>query len=190
LAEEKKIVKISIIGSNSVGKKTLFCQYLFGRLPSSADKKLDNEKKTIDIDSNSVILNILEMGSMCVTEDLLDPLIYFADAVILMYSVVDKKSFNIMPLLIAKILNQKKSNRFPIAVVANKMDVLEREISQKQGCGLAERFGVSYFEMSAKNGQNIDAPFVALATNVLNARRNSSDQQDKMKKNSSSSLLA
>jgi hypothetical protein len=44
--------------------------------------------------------------------------------------------------------------------------------------------------MSAKNGQNIDAPFVALATNVLNARRNSSDQQDKMKKNSSSSLLA
>lgn len=29
LAEEKKIVKISIIGSNSVGKKTLFCQYLF-----------------------------------------------------------------------------------------------------------------------------------------------------------------
>lgn len=29
LAEEKKIVKISIIGSVSVGKKTLFCQYLF-----------------------------------------------------------------------------------------------------------------------------------------------------------------
>jgi len=29
LAEEKKIVKISIIGSISVGKKTLFCQYLF-----------------------------------------------------------------------------------------------------------------------------------------------------------------
>lgn len=88
---------------------------------------------------------------MCVTEDLLDPLIYFADAVILMYSVVDKKSFNIMPLLIAKILkyvtpeaffgwsnfgrviilvpfSQKKSNRFPIAVVANKVDVLEREV--------------------------------------------------------------
>ena len=35
-----------------------------GRLPSSADKKLDNEKKTIDIDSNSVILNILEMGKL------------------------------------------------------------------------------------------------------------------------------
>lgn len=49
---------------------------------------------------------------------------------------------------------------------------------------------VSYFEISAKNGQNVEAPFLSLAKTVLSARRNSSDLPDKLKKNSSSSLLA
>ena len=56
--------------------------------------------------------------------------------------------------------NNKKGDGFTFSVlVGNKIDLEYREISQEEALKKAEELKVPYFEVSAKNGANVDELF-------------------------------
>mmetsp|Transcript_17101 Transcript_17101/g.19065 ORF Transcript_17101/g.19065 Transcript_17101/m.19065 type:complete len:194 (+) Transcript_17101:30-611(+) len=55
-----------------------------------------------------------------------------------------------------EILKLKKDKRYYVAIVGNKIDLKDkREVSKEEGCELANYWGVSYFEVSAKEGTGV-----------------------------------
>lgn len=56
-----------------------------------------------------------------------------------------------------------------IILLANKVDVVaeERVVSKSMGEQLAAKFGVKYFETSAKDDHNVGESFLALTTDIL-----------------------
>jgi small GTP-binding protein len=84
---------------------------------------------------------------------------------IVVYDVTQPESFD----SIKKWFNEVKSNRgnIPLLLVGNKVDLPDRKISAEQGKDLAQKFGVRYFEASAKTGKSIDNLFVELAKDMV-----------------------
>ena len=56
----------------------------------------------------------------------------------------------------------------PFVLIGNKIDLVdERVVSKKEGLALAEELGASYFETSAKTGENLNAAFHDLVTKII-----------------------
>lgn len=75
---------------------------------------------------------------------------------VLVYSVENSYSFDMVKVINDKILNALGSDNVPRVLVGNKTDLTaERQVSTQQGQSLAAEWGCAFFETSAKNNQNI-----------------------------------
>lgn len=83
--------------------------------------------------------------------------------IILAYSVTDANSFkNIADWM--KQINERADPNVKKIIIATKIDAKEqRKVSTKEGEELAERYGVKFFETSAKEGVNIAEAFQCIA---------------------------
>jgi GTPase KRas protein len=91
-----------------------------------------------------------------------------AEGFMLVYSVVDKKSFDRVQTLQKKIVQLKEKVKVvPVILVANKIDLKDkRTVSKEEGENLAKQYGCQYIETSAKTRMNVDEAFEALAMEV------------------------
>ena len=78
-----------------------------------------------------------------------------AQGIILMFEVINKESFkNVKSWL--DLLKNEVSEKVSIILVGNKIDLEnKREVSKEEGEEMAKKYGLSYFETSAKTGDNI-----------------------------------
>ena len=78
-----------------------------------------------------------------------------AQGIILMFEVINKESFkNVKSWL--DLLKNEVSEKVSIILVGNKIDLEnKREVSKEEGEEMAKKYGLSYFETSAKTGENI-----------------------------------
>ena len=53
-----------------------------------------------------------------------------------------------------------------VTIVGNKNDLLNREVSQKEGRDFAEKFSFSYFESSALTGSGIERTFLYVVSTI------------------------
>lgn len=66
-------------------------------------------------------------------------------------------------------IKDNASEGVKIILLANKVDVVaeERVVSKSMGEQLAAKFGVKYFETSAKDDHNVGESFLSLTTDIL-----------------------
>jgi Ras-related protein Rab-5C len=115
--------------------------------------------------------------------------IYYRDAhgALIVYDVTHRKSFERATEWIETLREMSPGGQLPCSVlVANKVDLCEppdgdrgaRQVAADEGAEMAQRFGMQFFETSAKSGQNIANAFEAIATAIAAsdapARRRSS----------------
>ena len=76
--------------------------------------------------------------------------IKWADAVVLVYSVTDRRSFDLIEQLHQQVVRTGGANMPPVILLANKADLLHlRQVDAQQGPMLAETLGCSFYEVSA-----------------------------------------
>ena len=82
------------------------------------------------------------------------------DAIILYYSISNKRSFKDASLILADIAKTREQSSFPLVVVGSKCDLEEsREVTTEQGRQFAENNGGEFLESSAKLGMNVGEIF-------------------------------
>lgn len=81
--------------------------------------------------------------------------IQWADAVVLVYSVTDRRSFELINQLHQLVVRAGGANMPPVILLANKADLLHlRRVDSQQGPVLAGTLGCSFYEVSASEDYN------------------------------------
>ena len=150
-----KRIKIVSLGMTGVGKSTILHQYC-------TDEYVDNFEPTIGVSFISKYRNINEINYKLDFWDTagkeryesLCPMYYkSSDIVIIVYSVLSKKSFDKAKHWIKTIKHEL--NEPTIILLGNKIDLKDRFVSKEDGVMLAQTNGIYFLEVSAKNNINI-----------------------------------
>jgi GTPase KRas protein len=104
-----------------------------------------------------------------------------ASGFLMVYSVIDRKTFEEINDFHSQILRVKDADNFPMVVVGNKCDLeSERVISIDEGKNYAKSLNIGFMETSARARKNVDEAFHELVREVRKAQ--SKGKNDKEKK--------
>ena len=97
-----------------------------------------------------------------------------ADACLLVFDVTDRESFDHLSKWKQDMLthtNAIDNSKFPFVVLGTKIDLgdEQRRVSHDEAEAFARGLGVSYYEVSALSGENVDAAFLEIAIKAKEA---------------------
>ena len=154
--------KVLILGDSTVGKTCFLVRYVDDSFDDSTllsvgmDYRLKNVKTE---DGTKVKLQIWDTCGQERYRSISKNYYKGANAIILVFSLIDKKSFESVENWINQI-KEEASESILIILVGNKSDLIEkRVISYEEAEKLAKEFNINYFECSAKTGENINVVF-------------------------------
>ena len=102
---------------------------------------------------------------------MLDQWINFAEGFLLVFSLNDKNSFDLIPSKIESIIKQKHEEGCPMILVGNKQDLTNnREVPYDDAKKLADSWKIEYIETSAKTNFNCKEVFENLAIKIYESR--------------------
>ena len=164
-------IKIGCFGDSSVGKTYLIRKYV------NDITNIDSTITTAGIDyyaTKRILSNgkkykitIYDTAGQEKYKSLSLYSIRHCDGVILMYDITKKDSFNSVSEWINNIYDIKEKN-FPFILVGNKCDLKdEREISEEEGLEAAEKYKTKYFEVSSREGINVEKAIDELLNKII-----------------------
>jgi len=127
---------------------------------------VDFKSKDIDVAGDKIKINVWDTAGEEEYRTVTNSYYRNANAILVVFDVTDTDSFN-------RVVNWKgEGDRFADnaihAIVGNKIDIEdERKIKKTEAEELANKLNATYFEVSAKTGQGIDALFEGVASLVL-----------------------
>lgn len=156
--------RVVVLGGSMVGKTSIISQFLYdtfiGIYKETVDEMYHGE---FDVGGCDLSLNIQDTGGSYVDEfpAMIGVSLQSADAVILVYAVDDRDSFEEVARF-RRLVHSYKGDQIPMVVVGNKIDV-ERDTS-KEAIEATVLFDWEngYVECSAKNNVNVSTVFKEL----------------------------
>jgi len=141
----------------------------------------DNYTKTIDFNGQRTILEILDTAGQ---EDVLRTnLKKIGDGYLIVYSVIERTTFEAAQRFHEHILSVIGKDEFPTVLVGSKIDLEGREVSREEGTKLAEKWNCAFFEASSKKKINVEEAFVELVRVAVKYKQDNPQAQTSSKKN-------
>ncbi|XP_052527774.1 ras-related and estrogen-regulated growth inhibitor-like protein isoform X1 [Tympanuchus pallidicinctus] len=145
---------VLVMGADSVGKSALTVRFLTRRFIGEYGDMEFIYSHTVTVDGREVLFHIWDVPS---SQDQADDgsseekRIQWADCFILVYSICDRASFNLLPLKVQFIRAAKEGQeQVPIVIVGNKRDLQHRRaVSSEEGRLLALSLDCGFYEVSA-----------------------------------------
>ncbi|KAG8436269.1 hypothetical protein GDO86_007392 [Hymenochirus boettgeri] len=166
----KLSAKCIVAGDTTVGKSTLV--QLFQSDGSHFAKNynmttnVDLSVKTVHIpdSGNSVELFLCDSPGKAIFYELTEKMWDQPSCVCLVFDVTNETTFNSCSKWLQRVRSKTSCPHLPGVLVGNKTDLACRRAVQKEHCQeWAENNGLEYFETSAKEMENYELPFQALA---------------------------
>eukprot|EP00300_Choanocystis_sp_HF-7_P007272 c15193_g1_i1.p1 GENE.c15193_g1_i1~~c15193_g1_i1.p1 ORF type:complete len:203 (+),score=46.10 c15193_g1_i1:91-699(+) len=172
MSSKKVFVKLILLGDSGVGKTTLMNKYVTGRAQYSFKPTIgaDFMTKVVVVDDVSVTLQIWDTAGQERFQSLGTAFYRGADACLLVFDVNTAKSFEDIDGWRHEFLEQscpRDPATFPFAVLANKVDLPSRVVSEQRGREWCQQNRCEYYETSAKEGLNVEAAFDTIARAAL-----------------------
>ena len=163
------LIKLLIIGDSGVGKSCILLRFVDDQFTPSfiTTIGIDFKIKTIEIDGKQIKLQIWDTAGQERFRTITTAYYRGAMGIVLTYDVTDKKSFDNIKHWITNIEEHAQSVVDKV-LVGNKCDcepnlkVVTTEMLQNE----AKKYGIDYFESSAKSNINIDNIFFTLAKRI------------------------
>lgn len=159
-----ELFRVHMVGAPGVGKKALISQFKTSDCINAYDgPESDDREQNI-----SIILNGIESELKLLTEknenkDYLET----ADAFLVVYSVVDKASFNRAEEILSRLQDMDLLRTRPVILVANKIDLARsRAVSAQDGKCLACTFRAKFIEVSVGINHNCDELLAGTLTQI------------------------
>jgi len=149
--------KIAIMGYRSVGKSSLTIQFVENQFVDSYDPTIENTfTKNWRVKGQDFELKLVDTAGQ--DEYAIFPAQHAIDmhGYILVYSITSAQSFEMITVLLEKIMDMTGKGTLPIVIVGNKTDLhRERVVTTEEGKRLAETWKAAFYEVSAKSHDSV-----------------------------------
>jgi small GTP-binding protein len=158
MTEEPRSINILALGNTKVGKTS----YLIRNTKNTFEIQLSTIGfnmlvKTVELkDGKKVNVKFYDTSGQERYHSLAPNFIKRADGIILMYDITNRESFDTISKWRNDILDIKEKD-FPVILVGNKTDLEDqRQVKREEGENIAKEFKFKFFEVSNKDGTNVE----------------------------------
>ena len=181
-------IKLMIIGETRTGKTSLISRYCKGdysESPYLSTIGIDFQIKNLTINSKKIRLQIWDTAGQERFRNIAKNYYQSSDGFIIVYDITNSESFQTLDYWIEEI--KSNSHEFTkMILVGNKCDLEdERQVKKEEGKDYAKKEKIKFYEVSAKEGTNINTAFDTLVKNIL-----STYSPSKKKKKRGSKMLS
>ena len=163
--------KVVLIGEANVGKTSIIAQFINNIFDEDylASVSCQFSRKTISFEDNkSITFDIWDTAGQEKYRSLAKIFYKDAKAVILVYDITNKKSFEEMMSYWYKEVLDTNKNNMVYAVAANKSDLYEQQkVSDEEGEQFAKSINAIFMPTSAKNDSGIQVLFENIGRKIL-----------------------
>ncbi|XP_036886910.1 GTPase RhebL1 isoform X1 [Sturnira hondurensis] len=147
--------KVVILGYRSVGKTSLAHQFVEGEFLEGYDPTVENTySKIVTLGKDEFHLHLVDTAGQDEYSILPYSFIIGVHGYVLVYSVTSLHSFQVIESLYQKLHEGHGKTRLPVVLVGNKADLSpDREVQAIEGKKLAESWGATFMESSARESQ-------------------------------------
>ena len=180
-----EFIKIMTLGNMKVGKTNFMLKYTENKYEEShvSTIGLDFKIKKIEINNKNYQLLLFDTAGQERYKSIALNVIKDTHGILLMYDITEKATFESIPDWIQNI-KDLKGDDFPLILLGNKIDLEnERTVSKEEGQKLADEIGIQFFEISNKEGINIQEAGLALIKKIIEKK-----EKEKFDLNNSNSL--
>ena len=163
------LFKILLLGDSGVGKSSIILRYIDNMFSTNLMNSIgvDFKLKNIQVENKKVKLQIWDTAGQERFRAITTSYYKGAQAIVIVYDVTDKDSFDHLKNWISDIEKFGKDGVMRI-LVGNKNDLVEKRlVSEEQGREFAKKFGMEFMETSAKDALNIVDLFVSTTKNFI-----------------------
>lgn len=169
--------KLVMVGGGGVGKSALTIQMIQNNFFAAYDPTIeDSYRKQVKIDDEMTLLDILDTAGQEEYSSIRDQYMRTGQGFIIVYSITSKASFEEVKQFREHVVRVKDSNKVPIVLVGNKLDLEDesREVSKEEGRELAQGWGVPWMETSAKERIRCEDAFFEIVREIRKSQAASS----------------
>ena len=163
------LVKLLLIGDSGVGKSCLLLRFSDDSFTTSfiTTIGIDFKIRTIEENGKRLKLQIWDTAGQERFRTITTAYYRGAMGILLVYDVTDEQSFNNIRNWMRQI-QQHASENVNKLLIGNKCDMLDKKVVETaRGQGLADEFGIKFYETSAKKNMNVDQAFTDIARDVM-----------------------
>ena len=161
--------KYIIIGDAYVGKSNLLLRYAHGQFKDDYQLTIGVEfaAKNVKIRGKTYRIQIWDTAGQESFRSITRGYYKSSVCALVVYDISNKESFNNISTWIEDCKNQSPKTIF-FVLVGNKSDLEDkRQVSTEEGQELAEKYGIPFYETSAKTGTNINEIFFNSAEEIV-----------------------
>ena len=164
-------MKIIVVGNGKVGKTTLTIKFAKNIYTTEYKKTLGvdflNTKRYVKAIDREVEFYIWDTAGQDYYNAITRRYYKGADAALIVFSVIDKESFDNVSSWYDKVINE--CDHIPIILVMSKIDLIdEAVVSEKEAIELAKQLNLNLIKVSSKNGTMVNEVFEKLAIEHFN----------------------
>lgn len=153
----RKVMKIIFAGSTKGGKTSVISRYANDKFDESTSPTVGVEftNKCVSSGKSMLMVQIWDLAGDDKFKAITTAYYKKTIGVVLVYDVTKKSTFEALKSLHTETTMQVEENS-KYLLLGNKIDLeKEREVSTEEGSKYADEIGASFFEISAKEGKNI-----------------------------------
>ena len=158
---ERTKFNVLVLGDTNIGKSSLI-NSLFGLYYESFISQSYNVLDETMIDGKKYKFKIYKTHGQERFRSIYFSLIKIADGIIIVFSIDNRNSFELIDLYLKEIKNRTGKNFLPIYIAASRIDRYERVVTNEEAINFCKNRNLKYFETSAKTGFGVKELFHSL----------------------------
>lgn len=174
-----KKVKLLLLGDSGVGKSSLILRWTMDTFNASLISTfgVNFKSKRVHVNGEAIQVQVWDTAGQEQFHKITTSYYRGANAIILVFDVSDALTFNNVEYWM-KSIKAHAADSVHVVLVGNKTDLRTSSssscITHEKGKEVADRFGVPYFETSAKDSMNVDLAFMTPVRTIIESEARAS----------------